>query len=30
MAVSGDDELEYIDLGASGSANFYKVELFDE
>ncbi len=29
-AVSGDDELEYIDLGASGSANFYKVELFDE
>jgi len=25
-AESGDDELEYIDLTASGSANFYKVE----
>jgi len=28
-AVSGSDTLQYIDLSASGNANFYKVELVD-
>jgi hypothetical protein len=28
-AISGEDELQYIDLSASGDSNFYKVGWVD-